>query len=73
MVENQRSEKEILKSIESKLDRLIGVTAIQGKENKLQAKILKSLGFRYREVSELTGIAEGTLKTWDHQAKKRRR
>lgn len=73
MVEKKRNEKELLESIENKLDKLIGVTAIQGKEDKLQAKILKSLGFKYREVSELTGIAEGTLKTWDHQAKKRKK
>ncbi len=71
MVEKQRSEKELLESIENKLDKLIGVTAIQGKQDKLKAKILKSLGFKYREISELTGISEGTLKTWDHLSKKR--
>ncbi|MDO8740357.1 MAG: hypothetical protein Q7J54_02145 [Candidatus Woesearchaeota archaeon] len=70
MAEKIRSERELLESIEHKLDKLIGVTAIQGKEDKLRAKILKSLGFKYREISELTGIAEGTLKIWDHRSKK---
>lgn len=62
MAEKTRNERDLLESIDYKLDKLIGVAAIQGKEEKLQAKILKSLGFKYREISELTGIAEGTLK-----------
>ncbi len=71
MKKNERTEKQILESIENKLEKLMGIMAIQGKEEKKQAKILKSLGFKYREVSELTGIPEGTLKTWDHTSKKR--
>lgn len=70
MQKKNRTEKDILESIEDKLERLTAITAIQGKEEKTQAKILKSLGFKYREISNLTGIAEGTLKTWDHQSKK---
>jgi len=70
MTEKIRTERELLESIEHKLDRLIGITAISGKNEKLQAKILKSLNFSYREISEFTGVAEGTLKTWDHKSKK---
>lgn len=73
MPKQPRNEIDVLESIENKIDKLIGVTAIQGKKEQVQAKILKSLGFKYREISELTGIPEGTLKTWDHQTKKRKK
>jgi DNA-directed RNA polymerase specialized sigma24 family protein len=65
------TEIELLVEINKKLDRLIGICAIQGKDEERQAKILKSLGFTYKEISNLTGIAEGTLKTWDHRSKKK--
>lgn len=65
--EIEKSEKELLQDIVEKLEKLIGITAIQGKNEKIQAKILKSLGFKYKEISQLIGVAEGTLKTWDHR------
>ncbi len=67
MVESKEKTERLLEEINNKLGRLIAISAIQGKEERKQAQILKSLGFKYREISELTGIAEGTLKSWDHQ------
>lgn len=49
--------KEILK----KLDMIIGLMAIKGKEKDEQIKILHSLGFTSKLISSLTGIPEGTV------------
>ena len=59
-------EDEILK----KLDTIIALLATQGKEDEKKLKILKSLGLPYSEISKLTGIPEGTLKTWDFKQRK---
>ena len=40
------------------------------KEDEKKLKILKSLGLPYSEISKLTGIPEGTLKTWDFKQRK---
>lgn len=57
------SEIDFLAEISAKLDRVIALLAIQGKPEDKQAPILKSLGFTYEEISGLTGIPEGTLKS----------
>lgn len=44
-----------------KLDKIIGLLAIQGKEKKDQIKILDSLGFTSKFISALTNIPEGTV------------
>lgn len=53
-----------------KLDAIIGLLATQVQDDEKKLKILKSLGFTYREISDLTGIPDGTLKTWDHKKRK---
>lgn len=63
---------ELLKEISAKLDRLTGVTAIQGKPEEKQAQILKSLGLTYKEMSQVMGVPEGTLKVRDHLARKKK-
>ncbi len=65
------TEIDLLSDISIKLDKLIALIAIQGKSEQKQASILKSLGFTYKEISNLTGIPEGTLKTWDHAKRKK--
>ena len=62
---NVKSEKELLEEISGKLDKIIGVLAIQGKEEDTQIRILKKLGFQPEEVGKLLGI-NGKLK--DKQA-----
>ncbi len=51
----EKSEKELLKEISEKLDKLIGILAIQGKNKDEQIRILKKFGF----PSNLTGILVG--------------
>ncbi|MGD0035881.1 MAG: hypothetical protein ABSC53_01130 [Bacteroidota bacterium] len=65
------NEIELLQEISKKLDKLIALYAIQGKNPNDQANILKGLGFTYKETSQLTGTPEGTLKTWDHKKKQK--
>ncbi len=61
---------ELLREISQKLDKLIAISAIQGKEEEKQIKILKSLKFTYNEISNLIGIPIGTLKIRDHRKRK---
>ena len=60
------SDPEILK----KLDTIIALLAIQGKDDQEKLQILKSLGFTFNEISKITAIPEGTLKTWDFKKRK---
>lgn len=53
----------ILKEISKKLDWLIALYSIQGKDPDTQVRILRSLNFTFAEVSKLTGIPDGTLKS----------
>ena len=46
-----------------KLDTIIGLLAIQGKDTDQQIKVLRSLGFTIKQISEMTGVADGTIKT----------
>ncbi len=57
----QRSEKDLLLEISKKLDRLIGILAIQGKDRDEKIKILVSLGFSNSEISRLIGVPKGTV------------
>lgn len=66
-VEKKKSTNEM---ILEKLDIIVGLLAIQGKDEDKKINILKSLGFTYKQVSELTGIPEGTLKSRDHIKRK---
>jgi len=49
------------KEIIERLDKIIALLAIQGKEKNDQIKILHSLGFTSKVISEITGIPEGTV------------
>jgi len=57
----QRTEKALLLEISKKLDRLIGILAIQGKDRDDKIKILVSLGFSNSEISRLIGVPKGTV------------
>jgi DNA-directed RNA polymerase specialized sigma24 family protein len=65
------NEIDLLTQISRKLDRLIALIAVQGKDEAKQIAILKSLGLTYNEISDLTGIPEGTLKSRDHNKRKK--
>ena len=51
----------ILAEISEKLDKLIAISAIQGKERDDKIKILVSLGFTNAKISNLAGIPKGTV------------
>ena len=64
---NVKSEKELLEEISGKLDKIMGVLAIQGKEEDSQIRILKNQGFNSEEVGKLVGLKETTVrmrKSW---------
>ena len=56
--------------IEKKLDTIIALHAIQGQEDNKKVSILKSLGFTFQEISNLTGIPSGTLRRREHDKRK---
>jgi len=68
---NDKSEKQILLEISEKLDKLLGVTAIQGKSKEDQVKVLVSLGFSNSDISALTAMPKGTVDTIRAKQKKR--
>ncbi len=53
---------ELLEEMNQKLDKLIGLIAIQGKEESQQIKILTDFGFNSTEVGNLLGIPPGTVR-----------
>lgn len=57
--------------IMKKLDTIVALLACQGKEDQEKNIILGNLGLTYRERSNLLNIPSGTLKTWDHQRRKK--
>lgn len=59
---NKKSERELLEEISKKLDKLIGILAIQGKNEDEQIRILKVLGFTSKQTGNLVGIEESTIR-----------
>jgi hypothetical protein len=47
----------------SKLDTIIGLLASQGKEPDKQIEILRSLDFTIKQISDVTGLPDGTIKS----------
>ena len=66
----EKSEIELLTEISEKIDKLTALSAIQGREEERQTKILRSLGSTYEEISKLTGISKGTLLIRNFRKKK---
>lgn len=61
MAKNEKTEKDVLMEISQKLDRLIGILAIQDKDRDDKISILVSLGFSNSEISKLIGVPKGTV------------
>jgi len=57
-----KSEKELLEGINEKLDKLIGILAIQGKNEDEQIRILKVLGFTSKQTGSLLGIEDSAIR-----------
>lgn len=58
----ERSEKDLLAEISAKLDRLVGVMAIQGKDQDAQVDTLYALGFDSKTIGALVGLSDSTVR-----------
>ena len=58
---NVRNELEILTRIEDKLDDLITLLIIQGKDKEEQIKIMVAREYSNSQIAELLGIPKGTV------------
>jgi len=68
----EKSEKEILEEINSKLNKLIGLVAVSTiKEQKKKIPILKNLGFTIEETAALTGLTIDIVKKERGKLKKK--
>lgn len=70
MTKHEKTEKQLLTEICEKLDKLIGITAIHGKNRDEKIKVLASLDFTNAEISKLTGTPKGTVDTIRARSKK---
>ena len=61
MIKKPKSDNELLIEINSKLNTLVALRAIQGKERDDKIKILSGLEFTNVEISKLLGIPKGTI------------
>ena len=57
----EKTERQLLAEISEKLDNLIGIVAIQGRDKEEQVKILTSLEFSNALISKVAGIPKGTV------------
>ena len=55
--ENKKTTEELLEEISKKLDKIISILAIQGKDEDTQIRILKKLGYNSIEIEKLLGIS----------------
>ena len=53
---NKKTSEELLEEINEKLDKIIALLAIQGKDENTQIQILKKLGFEAVEIGKLLGV-----------------
>jgi len=63
------TEIDILKNIETKIDKLTGVIDIQGKDQDAQIKILTGLGYSSTEIAPLVGTTPGNVRKRNFLAK----
>jgi hypothetical protein len=66
------TEAELLVDIGRKLDKLIALAAIQGKEEEKQLSILNAMKFTDKEVSIFMGIPVGALKMRRHRKRNKK-
>jgi hypothetical protein len=63
-VPSERSELQILDSIDKKLDQVIGLLAIQGKDKDGQMGTLYALGFDSSSIAAIVGVTPGYVRAW---------
>ena len=60
---SKRTELELLGEINEKLDKIIGLSAIQGISNERKVEVLSELGFKSGFISSLVGMTPGAVRT----------
>jgi hypothetical protein len=55
-MDEQKTERELLGEISSKLDRVVGLLATAGKEAGDQIRILRYVGFDWNEIGQFVGL-----------------
>ncbi len=68
----KKTVEELLEEISSKIDKLTGIIAIQGKNRGQQLKILSGLDFTSKEIGDLLGIHPGAVRNMLFTAKKKK-
>ena len=56
MPKKEKSEKELLGEISEKLDKMISLIAIQGKDTDIQIDVLRGFGWEWQEIGKLVGL-----------------
>jgi len=56
MAQKERSERQILEEISTKLERLLAVVAVQGRDADIQIRVLTKAGFSSSEIGALLGM-----------------
>jgi len=64
------STEELLDESNKKLDKIIGLLAVQGKDEDKQIKVLVGLGFTSKEVGVLIGKSAGAIRKITMRSKK---
>ncbi len=62
MTKLAKTEKALLEEINEKLGKLIGILAIQGKNEDEQIRILKALGFNSKQTGRLLGLDDSSIR-----------
>jgi hypothetical protein len=70
---DEMSQLDLLRSIERKLDRVIGILAIQGKEKDEQLRILHALEFESGVIAALIGVTPGYARAWKSRQQNKKR
>ncbi len=58
----EKTERELLAEVSQKLDRLIGLMVIQGKDLEAQINALYALGFNSATIGALVGLSDSTVR-----------
>ena len=67
-----KSEKELLNEINEKLNKILGLIAIQNKSRQEQLKILDGLDFSSVDIGKMLGISDGAVRNMLFTAKKKK-
>jgi len=72
MTKNQKSSETLLTEINEKLNKILGLMAVQNKPRPEQLKILDGLEFSSIEIGKMLGISDGAVRNMLFTAKKRK-